>query len=131
MPSLPSNRTLANSNSLSVSSSYSNVTSNSSHLPAPNASPYPPSGASFNSFTDPDGVAALVQQLYARLDEQGVPGDGWAEGKERSRDGIILREDLTAEGLNRSTASKGKHAVLPMSPEEEAKADHVLKRVDR
>ncbi|BGP00236.1 hypothetical protein NBRC10513v2_004461 [Rhodotorula toruloides] len=131
MPSFPSNRTLANSNSLSVSSSYSNVTSNSSHLPAPNASPYPPSGASFNSFTDPDGVAALVQQLYARLDEQGVPGDGWSEGKERSRDGIILREDLSTEGLNRSTASKGKHVALPMSPEEEAKADHVLKRVDR
>ncbi|GEM07931.1 GTPase activating protein [Rhodotorula toruloides] len=131
MPSFPPNRTLANSNSLSVSSSYSNVTSNSSHLPAPNTSPYPPSGASFNSFTDPDGVAALVQQLYARLDEQGVPGDGWSEGKERSRDGIILREDLSTEGLNRSAASKGKHVVLPMSPEEEAKADHVLKRVDR
>ncbi|KAK4048238.1 hypothetical protein OIV83_004943 [Microbotryomycetes sp. JL201] len=41
--------------------------------------------------SDLEPTAALIQQLYARLDAQGVVGDGWAEGKERSRDGLINR----------------------------------------
>ncbi|GAA5890532.1 hypothetical protein JCM8208_004904 [Rhodotorula glutinis] len=128
------NRTMTTSNSLS--SSLSAATSNSSHVPqrksleppqGPDLSPYPSSSVSFNSYTDPDGVAALVQRLYARLDEKGVHGDGWDEGKERSRDGIILREVAEQDGV-----PEGEPIVEPRSDiDEEAKADHILRRVDR
>ncbi|BGP49011.1 hypothetical protein JCM10450v2_004890 [Rhodotorula kratochvilovae] len=137
-PSQPPHRAMTVSNSLSVSSSLSAATSNSSHAPrrdslepsqAADLSPYPPSNISFNSVTDPDGVAALVQRLYARLDAQGVPGDGWDEGKERSRDGIILREDVN--GGETLRPQRGRHVAEPLNQDEEAKADHVLRRVDR
>ncbi|GAA6005608.1 TBC domain-containing protein [Rhodotorula paludigena] len=120
-------------NSLSVSSSFSAVTSNSSHLPAQEFSPYPPSAVSFNSFTDPDGVAALVQQLYARLDEQGVHGDGWDEGKERSRDGLILQEAFQEDAVRRDPvrSPSTRHLEPPLDQDQAAKAEHVLRRVDR
>ena len=128
-------RTMTTSNSLS--SSLSAATSNSSHVPPQrqsleppqglDLSPYPSSNVSFNSYTDPDGVAALVQRLYARLDEKGVHGDGWDEGKERSRDGIILREVGEQDGV-----PEGEPIVEPrIDVDEEAKADHILRRVDR
>ncbi|GAA5891792.1 hypothetical protein JCM6882_006209 [Rhodosporidiobolus microsporus] len=118
-------------NTLSVSSTNSAATSNSSHLPPPanpNLSPYPASNASFVSI-DPETTASLIQHLYARLDAQGVPGDGWDEGKERSRDGIINREAM--QGGDTLRPPKGKHIALPMDQDETAKADHVLRRVDR
>ncbi|KAM0789326.1 hypothetical protein ACM66B_000162 [Microbotryomycetes sp. NB124-2] len=58
--------------------------------------------------SDLEPTAALIQQLYARLDAQGVAGDGWAEGKERSRDGLINRvgpEDVLREQASRMTLS--------------------------
>ncbi|GAA5836676.1 hypothetical protein JCM11251_002694 [Rhodosporidiobolus azoricus] len=118
-------------NNLSVSSSTSAATSNSSHVPSPanpNLSPYPASNSSFVSI-DPETTACLIQHLYARLDAQGVPGDGWDEGKERSRDGIINREAM--QGGDTVRPPKGKHIALPMNQDEEARADHVLRRVDR
>ncbi|TNY19413.1 rab-GTPase-TBC domain-containing protein [Rhodotorula diobovata] len=132
-PPYARNRNLTTSNSLS--SSLSAATSNSSHVPhrksleppqAADLSPYPSSSVSFNSYTDPDGVAALVQRLYARLDEKGVHGDGWDEGKERSRDGIILREVVEADGV-----PEGEPIVEQRNVDEESKADHILRRVDR
>ncbi|BGP16983.1 hypothetical protein JCM10213_007429 [Rhodosporidiobolus nylandii] len=128
-PQQSSSRTFSPLNTLSVSSTTSNATSNSSHLPPPaNTSPYPPSNASFVSI-DPETTASLIQNLYARLDAQGVPGDGWDEGKERSRDGIIGREAML--GGDTMRPSKGKHVAMPIGVDEEAKADHVLRRVDR
>ena len=69
--------------------------------------------------------------LYARLDAQGVRGDGWDEGKERTRDGIINRE--IAEGGQSALRSldRRKSVAAPLNQDEEAKADQVLRRVDR
>lgn len=77
--------------------------------------------------TDPslELTANLIQKLYARLEEQGVPGDGWEEGRERSRDGIINREEV--EGGATVRAPKG--AIV--SETAQRKEDSVLKRVDR
>ncbi|GAA5867012.1 hypothetical protein JCM8547_008408 [Rhodosporidiobolus lusitaniae] len=127
--SRPNGRTSAANNTISASSTASNVTSNSSQLSPPtNLSPYPPSNASFVSI-DPETTAQLIQTLYARLDAQGVPGDGWDEGKERSRDGIINRE--AALGFDSVLIQKRRSTVIPMDQDDEAKADHVLRRVDR
>ena len=81
-------------------------------------------GGSRESGGEYDPTAALIQKLYARLDEQGVSGDGWDEGLERSRDGIINREEL-AEGVR--TLDR-KNSVLDRQLD---KQDYVLKRVDR
>ena len=117
------------SKTLSAQSTLSAATSNSSHLPVPQSSPYPASTSSFTS--DPEVTAGLIRMLYARLDAQGVRGDGWDEGKERTRDGIINRE--VAEGGQSAIRppEKGKGAALPLNQDEEARADQVLRRVDR
>ena len=81
-------------------------------------------GESRESAGEFDPTAALIQKLYARLDEQGVSGDGWDEGLERSRDGIINREEL-AQGVR--TLDR-KNSVLDKQLN---KQDYVLKRVDR
>jgi hypothetical protein len=91
-----------------------------------NLSPYPPSNASMFSL-DPEATSALIQALYARLEEQGVSGDGWDEGKERSRDGIITREAAMGGNTVRPKSRNG----LDIGIDAEAKADHVLRRVDR
>lgn len=140
-PSAPSSRLPSRSHggmshSASVSSNLSAATSNSSSHnrrapPAPHTTPHPGSGACFNSATDPDGVAALVQQLYARLDDQGVYGDGWDEGKERSRDGIILRLDPDRDLPPKSPKPHPHQLAIPKDPDLAAKADKVLRRVDR
>ncbi|BGP56173.1 hypothetical protein JCM8202v2_003785 [Rhodotorula sphaerocarpa] len=128
--------------STSISSNLSTATSNSSHLAnplrqslpqpaAPHPTPRPGSGSAFSTATDPDGVAALVQQLYARLDSQGVHGDGWDEGKERSRDGIILRFDPDREAASVAPSQHPKTPIILDDPDLAAKADSVLKRVDR
>ncbi|GAA6032529.1 hypothetical protein JCM8097_004801 [Rhodosporidiobolus ruineniae] len=130
-PEHPQEPSTSTQNTISASSTASNVTSNSSHLPPPpanaNLSPYPPSNASFVSI-DPETTASLIQNLYARLDAQGVPGDGWDEGKERSRDGIIARDAMLYGDGPRPPS---RLLSMPMNPEQEAKADHVLRRVDR
>lgn len=133
---LPSRSYGGISHSASVSSTLSAATSNSSNNnqrapPAPHTTPHPASGACFNSATDPDGVAALVQQLYARLDDQGVYGDGWDEGKERSRDGIILRLDPDRDLSPKSPQPHPHQLAIPNDPDLAAKADKVLRRVDR
>lgn len=117
------------SKTLSAQSTLSAATSNSSHLPVPQSSPYPASTSSFTS--DPEVTAGLIRMLYARLDAQGVRGDGWDEGKERTRDGIINRE--VAEGGQSAIRSpeKGKGVAVPLNQDEEARADQVLRRVDR
>lgn len=136
-PSTPRKTSLAASAyhpraSTGSSSTVSGVTSNSSFpaTPAPSSFPNSPRqrGTSGNDFprsasaADLDPTAALIRKLYARLEEQGVPGDGWDEGRERSRDGIINRE--LAEGFE----------TMRLSPEQmrtEDKGEAVLKRVDR
>lgn len=139
---LPSSRQASQSfgvpHSTSMSSNLSAATSNSSHLQhsqralpaAPHTTPHPGTSGCFNTATDPDGVAALVQQLYARLDDQGVFGDGWDEGKERSRDGIILRLDPNRDLPPPSSPLQARVAV-PNDPGLDAKADRVLRKVDR
>ncbi len=97
------------------------TTSNSSLPPQPGTAS---TGGSRESGGEFDPTAALIQKLYARLDEQGVSGDGWDEGLERSRDGIINREEL-AQGVR--TLDR-KNSVLDMQLD---KQDYVLKRVDR
>ncbi|GAA5988042.1 hypothetical protein JCM10908_002039 [Rhodotorula pacifica] len=128
-------RTNGISHSTSVSSALSAATSNSSNHPrappGPHTTPHPGSGACFNSATDPDGVAALVQQLYARLDDQGVFGDGWDEGKERSRDGIILRLDPKVDTPTTPRKPHMTPTAVPDDVASAAKADQVLRRVDR
>ncbi|GAA5974997.1 hypothetical protein JCM5350_004536 [Sporobolomyces pararoseus] len=117
------------SKTLSAQSTLSAATSNSSHLPVPQSSPYPASTSSFTS--DPEVTAGWIRMLYARLDAQGVRGDGWDEGKERTRDGIINRE--IAEGGQSALRSldRRKSVAAPLNQDEEAKADQVLRRVDR
>ncbi|GAA5873022.1 hypothetical protein JCM16303_006917 [Sporobolomyces ruberrimus] len=117
------------SKTLSAQSTLSAATSNSSHLPVPQSSPYPASTSSFAS--DPEVTAGWIRMLYARLDAQGVRGDGWDEGKERTRDGIINRE--IAEG-GQSAFRPPEHrqsVAAPLNQDEAAKADQVLRRVDR
>lgn len=117
------------SKTLSAQSTLSAATSNSSHLPVPQSSPYPASTSSFTS--DPEVTAGWIRMLYARLDAQGVRGDGWEEGKERTRDGIINRE-IAEGGQNAIRAlDHRKSIVAPLNQDEEAKADQVLRRVDR
>ncbi|GAA5897877.1 uncharacterized protein JCM6883_000849 [Sporobolomyces salmoneus] len=117
------------SKTLSAQSTLSVATSNSSHLPVPQTSPYPASTSSFTS--DPEVTAGWIRMLYARLEAQGVRGDGWDEGKERTRDGIINRE--IAEGGQSAIRSldQRKSVAAPLNQDEEAKADQVLRRVDR
>lgn len=97
------------------------TTSNSSLPPQPGTAS---TGGSRDSGGEFDPTAALIQKLYARLDAQGVSGDGWDEGLERSRDGIINREEL-AQGVR--TLDR-KNSVLDRQTDKE---DYVLKRVDR
>ncbi|ORY87450.1 rab-GTPase-TBC domain-domain-containing protein [Leucosporidium creatinivorum] len=120
--------------STASASSASGVTSNSSfqdhnYTAAPVPLAPPPSSVSpqqpFSADPSLDLTAGLIQKLYARLEEQGVPGDGWEEGRERSRDGIIHREEV--EGGATVRAPKG--AVV--SETAQLKEDSVLKRVDR
>ncbi|SCV69853.1 BQ2448_1247 [Microbotryum intermedium] len=109
--------------------------SSSTSLPAPDdlARPHRTSHSPAKQSTtasELDPTAALIQNLYARLDVQGVPGDGWDEGLERTRDGLINRE--VCEGTATATVSpnkKGKQAPSPQDAEDEE--DRVLKRVDR
>ncbi|GAA6059479.1 hypothetical protein JCM10212_002222 [Sporobolomyces blumeae] len=117
------------SNTLSAQSTLSGVTSNSSHLPVPNTSPYPASTSSFSS--NPEVTAALIQQLYARLDAQGVRGDGWDAGRERTRDGIINREAALGPEAEEASEVVRRKDPVGLSQDEEAKADSVLRRVDR
>ncbi|GAA5934984.1 uncharacterized protein JCM15063_003120 [Sporobolomyces koalae] len=125
-----SNSRDVSSNTLSAQSTLSAATSNSSHLPVPPASPYPASSSSFVS--DPEVTASWIRMLYARLDAQGVRGDGWDEGKERTRDGIINRE-IAGSGQNalQSVPEEKKAPDTPLNQDEEARADQVLRRVDR
>ena len=73
-------------------------------------------------------TAAMIKQLYARLDVQGVPGDGWEPGQERSRDGLISPE-IVAGGQTIGRGLRGlamRESVL-LPPDEV----QVLKKVDR
>lgn len=121
------------------------ATSNSSLQPPLNPSPLNGNGVfsspslNASAVSDMDHTANLIRKLYARLEERGVPGDGWDEGRERSRDGIISREE--AEGVN--TIGRGGRGLAELSspsagdrnstfvgvlpPQEE----QILKRVDR
>ncbi|GAA6023083.1 hypothetical protein JCM11491_002327 [Sporobolomyces phaffii] len=117
------------SKTLSAQSTLSAATSNSSHLPVPQTSPYPASTSSFAS--DPEVTAGWIRMLYARLDAQGVRGDGWDEGKERTRDGIINREIAEGGQSTLRSLDKRKSVAAPLNQDEEAKADQVLRRVDR
>lgn len=109
--------------SRSLSGPPSFTTSNSSLPTGPRNSVA--GGASVRSGDELDPTAALIQKLYARLDAQGVSGDGWDEGLERSRDGIINRHDLKdgVASLATQQTSRMDKAV--------DKQDYILKRVDR
>lgn len=121
--------------STASASSASGVTSNSSFqdhtsttAPIPLAPPPSTISPQQPFSTDPslDLTANLIQRLYARLEEQGVPGDGWEEGRERSRDGIINREEAMEGG---ATVRAPKGAIV--SEIAQRKEDSVLRRVDR
>lgn len=70
-------------------------------------------------------TAGLIFNLYQRLDEQGVEGDGWDEGRERSRDGIIHRNSSILPNPSHFNSIAQLNGNLP--PREE----QILKRVDR
>ncbi|KAK4057233.1 hypothetical protein OIO90_001728 [Microbotryomycetes sp. JL221] len=72
---------------------------------------------------DLEPTAALIQQLYAKLDLHGVSGDGWSEGTERSRDGLINRLQLNES----VSAEAGEDARA----ESKAQENRVLERLDR
>lgn len=120
--------TLIRNSSLSVGG-----TSNSSRP----SSSHPTTTLSTSTSTEElDPTALLIRRLYERLEEQGVPGDGWDEGRERSRDGIINREE--AEGAATVGRSKGKGVANGLMTEEvlengqiSKKEEFVMKRVDR
>lgn len=84
-----------------------------------------------------DRTAALINRLYSRLDEHGVDGDGWEEGQERTRDGIINRHSMQASLalgslMGKSRLSTGTdEVVLGAGGELPAKEERILKRVDR
>jgi hypothetical protein len=82
-------------------------------------------------------TAKLIHELYLRLENVGVEGDGWAEGREMSRDGIINKE--TADGVEglavgREAGRKGKGkelVVREVDHELPINAEELLKKVDR
>ncbi|KAL8287518.1 hypothetical protein RQP46_003376 [Phenoliferia psychrophenolica] len=114
----------------STNSGASIATSNSSlHQPP---APFSTSNNSAAALNEVDHTAALIKRLYDRLERHGVPGDGWDEGKERSRDGIISNE------MNDDQLSPAKPTRLaPTDNRRESamilasKEDQILKRVDR
>lgn len=83
--------------------------------------------------TESDPTAILIRRLYSRLDSTGVQGDGYEEGRERSRDGIINREE--ADGVSTVKMRKGKERELlnigGEMGESTGRQEQVLKRVDR
>lgn len=115
----------------STISATSIATSNSSVQARPHVPTNSINGSS-GALSDIDQTAALINSLYARLDRLGVPGDGWDEGKERSRDGIINRAEM-AGGVEIRPNRRGElmdpggrdSMVLP------AKEEQILRRVDR
>ncbi|KAK4702919.1 hypothetical protein P7C70_g3307, partial [Phenoliferia sp. Uapishka_3] len=115
----------------SVGSGVSVATSNSSFRQPP--VPHSSNNNSSAALSDVDHTAALIKRLYERLDQQGVPGDGWDEGRERSRDGIIGRENLEtlespdyANGGRPPRIERGGPGRNSVQME-----DQILKRVDR
>lgn len=108
-----------------ASSTASVATSNSSSCHGPPAAPPQQEGLMVG---EGDSTALMIKQLYARLDAQGVPGDGWEQGMERSRDGIISREAV--EGGK--TVGRGmKGIVMRDSVLFPPMAAQTLRRVDR
>ncbi|KAI5479155.1 GTPase activating protein [Pseudohyphozyma bogoriensis] len=107
-------------------SSSSQATSNSSVPPSPT---HQTPNTSQSALESEEHTAALIKSLYDRLEEQGVPGDGWDEGRERSRDGIICRE----EALGIETVKLQRNGVAKKQGHEDGgeKQDSILKRVDR
>ncbi|KAM0752967.1 RabGAP/TBC [Meredithblackwellia eburnea MCA 4105] len=94
------------------------MTSNSSSHPALDT----------NKFTEME-ASDMVRKLYRRLEKQGVPGDGYEEGLERSRNGELSIESVeggrTVRGLKGIPADSGGTFILPLMEEE------MLKKVDR
>ncbi|KAM0748235.1 hypothetical protein T439DRAFT_76748 [Meredithblackwellia eburnea MCA 4105] len=139
---LRASTTSATSVATSNSSFTTNNNNNNNNHPSLNSStsttttsqPIPPFSTKNNSTsgltTDVDHTAALIRRLYERLEEQGVDGDGWDEGRERSRDGIINRVPVDGEpGEEEATARRERLAreSVFLPPQEE----HILRRVDR
>lgn len=119
-------------------STASAATSNSSCAPpSPRAFAHVSANPSSSSaaLEELDPTAGLIWKLYARLDAQGVLGDGWDEGMERSRDGIINRE--VAEGLlTVGRGDKGKGPAVEDLDDSEGgelplREEQILRRVDR
>lgn len=80
-------------------------------------------------------TAKLIHELYLKLENVGVEGDGWEEGKERSRDGIINREFACGkEGVKLGKNGKGRERqIVNIEPGHELpiKEEELLKKVDR
>lgn len=140
-PSQYSNKSRPNSTFLTNQSSLSACTSNSSRPSSSYPTPTSTSATNYNPHSsvgteELDPTALLIRRLYERLEEQGVPGDGWDEGRERSRDGIINKDE--AEGAATVGRSKGKGVANGLMTDEvlengqiSRKEEAVMKRVDR
>ena len=108
-----------------------------SFSPSPHLTPRTAARNAFEIAEEQDRTAALINKLYERLEAQGVDGDGWEVGKERSRDGIINRDSVELSLTLPRLESKGKRRELSdeilmgMGGELSAKEENILKRVDR
>lgn len=139
-PALPPPRVArtASTSAATSSSSSSSCPPSTSTVPTSMAPlPPPPDAAEEDSRKGLDPTADLIRQLYTRLDTVGVPGDGWEEGVERSRDGIINRlgeGDLEHEGSRESAVDSGSRSEETQGRQASTsptKEDQILKRVDR
>ncbi|EUC53582.1 Rab-GTPase-TBC domain protein [Rhizoctonia solani AG-3 Rhs1AP] len=70
-----------------------------------------------------DADAFRVRATYAKLEAEGVPGDGWLEGVERTRTRVVSAASAAVLEATRGTGGKGSD----VSAEEEAR----LKSTDR
>ena len=101
---------------------------------SPNLTPRTAARNAFEIAQEQDRTAALINKLYSRLEKQGVEGDGWEVGKERSRDGIINRDSVElslAQDLKGKRRELSDEAPLGIGGELSAKEENILKRVDR
>lgn len=120
---------LPNGHAVNAPPSTSHLTSSVPASPTISPPSIPPSP---NLALSPESTASLIQALYARLDAQGVMGDGYMEGQERSRDGIIGREAaMGGLTLGRDGKGKGKADEFGTDGVLTSQEESILRRVDR
>ncbi|KAG9124663.1 hypothetical protein FRC07_010710 [Ceratobasidium sp. 392] len=98
-PSTHSNPSAADLLTPATDTSRDRRTSSQTHTTAPTE--YTTRG----STEDPDGYR--VRATYARLEVEGVPGDGWLEGVERTRTRIVSAASAAVLEASRGVGGKG------------------------